>query len=477
MNNKLNEVTKKWMSLERKTLEQRKIAEEFYEQNLMELIVEDYIERNNDQVFEEVKYLVVSVGMSYEPIVLNIKLFNPKRILFLHTEKTEKTLDKIISFCSLQAVDYEKKLVSETDPLDIYKEIKNSYIKWNKPEKMYIDFTGGTKAMSAAAAMAGAMIDIQLVYVGTENYLSDFRKPNPGSEEIFYITNPLAVFGDLEIDKAFELFKVHNYSGAKERLEYLKESVPEPEIRQQLNFVYLLSKSYESWDSLDFISAYQNMKELNRQILRDKMHKNYLLMDYADRLKKQENILEKLNSIPDLLSQKKNFEILKDKELIVALMFTMYQNGRTRYTQDKYDMATLLYYRLLEMIEQRRLAKYNLYVSQMKYSETKIHPKRRADLAECEAQKIIDVIKQEVGEIRKKLFGKYNDYLPDQISLLEGFIVLYVMHDPIVFIEEDDIIMLKRIRAMVFLRNNSIFAHGLGPVKKEDFEKFRKFVE
>ena len=155
MNNKLNEATKKWMSLERKTLEQRKIAEEFYEQNLMELIVEDYIERNNDQVFEEVKYLVVSVGMSYEPIILNIKLFNPGRILFLHTDKTEKILDKIISFCGLQAVDYEKKAVSETEPLDIYKDIKNAYIKWNKPKKMYIDFTGGTKAMSAAAAMEG----------------------------------------------------------------------------------------------------------------------------------------------------------------------------------------------------------------------------------------------------------------------------------------------------------------------------------
>lgn len=344
MNNKLNEATKKCMSLERKTLEQRKIAEEFYEQNLMELIVEDYIERNNDQVFEEVKYLVVSVGMSYEPIILNIKLFNPGRILFLHTDKTEKILDKIISFCGLQAVDYEKKAVSETEPLDIYKEIKNAYIKWNKPKKMYIDFTGGTKAMSAAAAMAGAMVDIQLVYVGTEDYLADFRKPNPGSEEIFYITNPLAVFGDLEIDKALELFKVYNYSGAKERLEYLKESVPEPEIRQQLNFVYLLSKSYEAWDSLDFISAYKNMKELNRQISRDRMHKKYLLMDSADKLKKQENLLEKLATIPELISEKKNFEILKDKELIISLMFTMLQNARTRYSQDKYDMATLLWW-------------------------------------------------------------------------------------------------------------------------------------
>ena len=29
---------------------------------------------------------------------------------------------------------------------------------------------------------------------------------------------------------------------------------------------------------------------------------------------------------------------------------------------------------------------------------------------------------------------------------------------------------------MVFLRNNSIFAHGLGPVSKNDFLKFKEFV-
>lgn len=36
--------------------------------------------------------------------------------------------------------------------------------------------------------------------------------------------------------------------------------------------------------------------------------------------------------------------------------------------------------------------------------------------------------------------------------------------------------MIKRIRSMVYLRNNSIFAHGLGPVNHKDYFKFRTFV-
>lgn len=74
MNKNLLQKTQEWMQLERKTFEQRQIAEKFYENHLMKLIEEDFIERNKKQVFETVEYLVVSVGTSYEPIVLNIRM-------------------------------------------------------------------------------------------------------------------------------------------------------------------------------------------------------------------------------------------------------------------------------------------------------------------------------------------------------------------------------------------------------------------
>ncbi len=478
MKRDLKEITQQWMQLERKTLEQRKQADEFYESNLMSLIEEDFIERNKEKVYEKAEYFVISVGTSYEPIVLNIKLFTPKRILFLYTVKTERTLNKIVKYCSLEPDTYEKCRVSETDQLDIYREIKRYYLEWNKPDKMYIDFTGGTKAMSAAAAMAGAMIDIQLVYVGTNDYLTDFRKPNPGSETLFYINNPLAIFGDLEIEKAFVLFERHNYAGAQEKLFVLKESIPDPSIRQQLNFVFLLAKVYEAWDALDFEPAYENIVILNRQLRRDRRtHQQFLLMDFCAHLEKQQEILEHLKNIPNLVKEKKNMDILKTKEVITALMFTMCQNGLIREQQEKYDMATLLFYRLLEMIEQRRLAVYNLFVSKMEYKEIKYNTRRAPEFAGLSKDSQLELLKQKVQDIKAKIFGKGNNYLPEQVSLLEGFILLYALNDPIVADKDrHGIDKLKRIRAMVFLRNNSIFAHGLGPVGVNDFKKFQSFV-
>lgn len=479
MNQTLLKKTQEWMQLERKTLEQRQKADEFYESNLMKLIEEDFIVRNRDKVSEPVEYLVVSVGTSYEPIVLNIRLLCPKKILFLYTSKTEEVLGKVVKYCSLEPMEYTKSCVSETDPLDIYREIKQSYLKWGRPEKMYIDFTGGTKAMSAAAAMAGAMVNVQLVYVGSNDYLTDFRKPNPGSETLFYINNPLSIFGDFEIEKAMELFDKSNYVGAQEKLVVLKENIPEPDIRQQLNFVYLLAKVYEHWDALDFVPAYEHIVNLNYQLGRDcRMHQDFLLMDFKGRLEQQEKILGSLKEIPKLIKERKNMDILQSKEVMSSLMFTMYQNAKIREKQEKYDMATLLYYRLLEMIEQKRLAHYNLYVSKMDYKNMKCNMRRQPEFTDMTEEERMSLLKKKVAEIKSSLFPKAGStYLPEQVSLLEGFIILLALGDPIMKAGNGrEIDKLKRIRAMVFLRNNSIFAHGLGAVGYDDYLKFKTFV-
>mgnify|MGYP002512755518 CR=1 FL=1 len=475
----LNELAEYWKQLERKTAEQRQKAENYYESTLMEPIIQAFVENNREQA-EPVECLILSVGTSYEPLVLDIKLLSPRRILFLYTEKSERYLDKVVDYCKLNAARYEKSMVHETEPLDIYREIKRAYLKWNKPEKIYIDFTGGTKAMSAAAAMAGAMIGVQLLYVGCTNYLPDFRKPDPGTEKLFYIDNPMEVFGDIEIEKALTLFGEYNYAGAGERLAVLKESIPEPNIRQELNFAYLLARGYEAWDAIDFPGAYENLKNLNREIRRDRrIHKRFLLMDFADHLERQEETLSRLTKIPELTAGKKQMAILSDLQYMTPLMFTMYMNALVREKQEKYDMATLLLYRLLEMIEQRRLAVYGLYVSRMDYLNIRYDFETRPELKGRSEEECLEFLKKEINGIKKALYGKCgNGYMPEQVSLLEGFVILQALKDPISMMDSGrHIDKLRRIRSMVFLRNNSIFAHGLGPVGQGDFLKFKGFVE
>lgn len=480
MKNELKKATKEWMELERVTLEQRKVAEKFYDEHLMKLIEKEFVKNNKGKCIEKVEYLIISVGTSYEPLVLSISLFKPKRILFLYTEVTESVLNKIVKYCELDMTQFQKCKVHETEPMDIYREIKQAYLEWKRPKRIYIDFTGGTKSMSAAAAMAGAVINVQMVYVGSYDYLVDFRKPNPGSETLYFIDNPLAIFGDLEMEKAMVLFDKANFSGAREKLESLKECIPDPNLRQQLNFVYLLALMYEHWDALEFTEAYDISVQLNKELYRDrKLHKSFILMDYISGLKRQEELLEALKEIPLIIKEKRNYEVLKSEKYIFPLMFTMYTNALLRENQEKYDMATLLLYRLLEMIEQRRLATYGFYVSKMDYGNFVFHSKEQRELNKLSSSEKRDWIKENVFQIKKQMFSKTdNKYLPEQVSLLEGFMILLALQDEICLAKNGKHIdKLKKIRAMVFLRNNSIFAHGLGPVAKQDYLKFKSFVQ
>ena len=478
MDNELKRKTEEWMRLERKTVEQRKQADQYYDMELMSLIEKDFIKRNKSCINEKVECLIVSVGTSYEPIALNISLLAPEKVLFLYTKKSMATLDKVVEHCALKATRYEKSLVNEIDPVDIYREVKEIYLKWGKPDKMYIDFTGGTKAMSAACALAGAMVDMQMVYVASDDYLVDFRKPNPGSEKLIFIENPIAIFGDLEYEKAIELFTDYNFNGAVEILKFLKDSIPNPFSRQELNFSYLLAETYRYWDMLDFEDAARVMGTLCSQLKRDARNypHNILVRQYKI-VSAQKDYLIDLSKISGLIGQRKQPEILNTKQIIIPLMFTMKMNAWTREQQGKYDMATLLTYRLLEMMEQRRLAKYGLFVSDMRYDQIKPSEKLKSEVEGISSSGMAEWLRKEVSAIKKGMFGKVSDYLPNPVSLLDGFIILSALHDPIVYsASKNRMNILKKMRSMVFLRNNSIFAHGLGPVAYGEYEQFRNFV-
>lgn len=77
------------------------------------------------------------------------------------------------------------------------------------------------------------------------------------------------------------------------------------------------------------------MVQLNCELYRDRIHRNYLLMDYIDHLRNQEKILEFLKEIPQLIKEKKQSSILTNKNLITSLMFTMYQNACTKQLFEK----------------------------------------------------------------------------------------------------------------------------------------------
>jgi len=63
---------------------------------------------------------------------------------------TIENLDKVIELTGLLPSQYIAEEIVKDSPIEIYKILKGVYVdKWGKPDKTAIDFTGGTKAMSA----------------------------------------------------------------------------------------------------------------------------------------------------------------------------------------------------------------------------------------------------------------------------------------------------------------------------------------
>ena len=160
---KLDELSQYWKNMDRSNETQRKAAEEYYKKELMPILIQYFLQVNNHE--EECEALVLTLGQSYEPLVFSILTLKPKKVFILCTDESLHLLDDVIEFTKLKPSQYVSSKVASESPLELYQEIKKIYEQWGRPKNIYVDFTGGTKSMSAGCAMAGVAIKAKLVYI------------------------------------------------------------------------------------------------------------------------------------------------------------------------------------------------------------------------------------------------------------------------------------------------------------------------
>lgn len=454
----------RWKNWPRSTEEEKNKAEEFYYREVMPLLIDVFVAREGSKVVKEYKGMILSLGTSYEPLVLSIMALKPEKVSFLCTDASRKFLDPVIHFTGLAPSCYDVRRVDKDNPLQIYQAIKDVYQEWGQPDRIAVDFTGGTKAMSGGSAMAGGLIGADLVYIASKNYLTSLRRPFPGSEHLEFIPNPYEVFGDLEEKKGLDLMSQFDYSGAHRIFENLERQVPDP---RRYIVLALLCRAYVAWDNLDIAVARVNMTRLIEKITQyASMKKDFTLADNVHSLEFQ---LEALTSLEKYISglcrdikphkkrdPQKLAEALRDRKFVMALMFTLYCNALRREAQGKYDMASLLMYRLLELISQVRLAAHGLDTVEPNYST-------------LNQKELIN----RFNAIQKRYSKKNPLYtLPENISLFHGYIMLTAMGDDL-----SVNISLDRIREQVRARNYNIFAHGFDFIGQEKCSEFRHLVE
>ncbi|MGF7399151.1 TIGR02710 family CRISPR-associated CARF protein [Thermoanaerobacterium thermosaccharolyticum] len=444
----LNEKAKIWETM------QAKRAEEYYYDEIFPLVVNKFHLSINNEFYGKYENLILSLGMSFEPLVLTIKALKPKRVLFLYTEDSLKNLDEVIKWTNLLPSQYVAEEIVKDDPVDIYRVLKKVYVdRWGSPVKTAIDFTGGTKSMSAGIAMAGAYFKIDLIYVASE-YNSKMRKPKPGTEELKFVEDPYHVFGDLEKDKAIALFNKNEFVSAYNIFSDLEERVAD----RDYIFYKLLSNIYRLWDCLYFNECIKEFEKLFSILKAWRyVEKDLAAYKYYETLYNQYRLIKPLESI-NLNDKNEEWEYITNKELYIPLMFSIYTNALRRSEEGKNDVAILLLYRVLELIAQVRLAKNGFNVSLPDYSVFNI-----------DKHELLSRMNENIKHFKN--FKTYAELPNNSIALFDAYVILKAIEDELM-----EGINIGMIYSNVKLRNKSIFAHGFGILSNNDFDKFHEIV-
>ena len=179
-----------WQSLPRNNQEELAVADGFFDQELMPLSLELFLEKQASKVKQDYYGMMLPLGTSWQPLALSIALLKPKKILVMFTQDTYPLLEILLSFLHLDRNNVQCAFVDRSSSEDIYLEMKAAYLDWSDKGKLCADITGGTKAMASSAAMMAAVLGMDIYYVESR-YLPLYRRPLPGSEELKVLGNPL----------------------------------------------------------------------------------------------------------------------------------------------------------------------------------------------------------------------------------------------------------------------------------------------
>jgi len=413
--------------------ENERKAEEFYFKEIFPEIKKIVRERAKEgNLVGKYKGIIFTTGFSPEPLILTITALKPKKVYFLYTRESEKHLDRIVEDCKLRPSQYDKAVIERSDGSDVYEKIKEIWNAWKSENirKIAIDITGGTKPMVGGSAIAASILNAGLLYVDSK-YGWILGKSEPGTERIVKLDNPFNVFGDLEEKKAIELFNGHNYILSVDYFGKLMGLTKDPrgyEVKQ------LLAKGYGAWDMFDYDEAYSKLNEALRKL-------GQYGLSYDSKIEKHLEILKVLRK-----NSKSNisfFSLLQDKEFSSRLTIDIFSNAKRRIEQGRYDDAIIRFYRVLELIAQRRLAIKNIDTSNIKIGNPEIQ--------------------KEFEKHAERLYGSMRG-ISKKIGLMDSWILLLVLKDEIIkeYSEIEDIY------EHINIRNNLMIEHRnlLGDKKK-----------
>lgn len=383
--------------------------------------------------------MIVTVGGSPQPVCASVKKHDPDKLIFVMSAESkaesEKPDDGLISILKREWHKYDEGRIDRIivpNHQDIgscirkNRELNKVYKDWClRPDaSVIVDFTGGTKCMSAALYAVAHAWDCKISYVGgAKRDKNDVGIVIDGKEQFVFDANPWHAFGYQASSAAISLFNAGAFDQARAVLEkYRKGMREDTPFRSELTAFIKLCEMYHDWDLFAYKKALESLDQLSRNT-------NNLKVT----LESGEDMDRAVTCSRGILNT-----IMNDR---FALIRDLVSNAKRRIHAGRYDDAVARMYRAIEAYAQLSLRSHGIEDT-AKVSLDKIPPPLRANY-ERNANK--------EGTIKIALQNAY--------ELLGAF----------------DAPAAKRFRELGFagkdgflsVRNLSLLAHGFEPVSRD----------
>lgn len=210
--------------------------------------------------------LVTTVGGTSEPLVKSLLEWRPDRVLLVASEQVRSQVNTVLREYAdatgqrLNPGQYEVKLISDPEDLmgcvtairDLEPEVSAWVRRRGGDYAVVVDFTGGTKCMSAALALASQRWPCRYSYVGGVRRTKEgVGVVESGAERVVHSANPWDALGYQAVEDFIILFDQRSFEAAARVASRAKTRVEDPARKREMAALELLAQAFDSWDRFD----------------------------------------------------------------------------------------------------------------------------------------------------------------------------------------------------------------------------------
>jgi CRISPR-associated protein (TIGR02710 family) len=388
--------------------------------------------------------LICTVGGSPEPVVAALKRWAPARVVFVPTRQTRPQVEAAIlplaerEGVSLSPGCWDAFVLPDGQDFAAcvhqLRELASEVERWvargrgaAAEHQVVVDFTGGTKCMSAALAVQAHRWPCLFAYVGgTERTKNGVGVVVSGKEQVVHAENPWDALGYQAVEEAIVLFDQGACAAAARLLDRAVRRLQDPARKRELNALKLLAEGYDAWDRFDHQAAAARLNDVSKAA-------NDVRILLGSRAK-AEDLLTAVQVHHAHLMQ-----LDASEGPSRALVADLLANARRRLDEGRYDDAVARLYRAIEALAQTRFG---------------------------EAHGLPDTSTVPLDRIPPPLHDEWAPAAADgmlKLGLQDDYRLLHALGDPLGAhfrqLGLDD-----RQRSPLAARNASILAHGFQPI-------------